>query len=354
MSTPQPQNQLIKQKRDVRDLLNSENFKLEIAKVLPKHLTPERMTRVALTATLKTPGLLSCTPESLTNALLVCSQAGLEPDGRLAHLIPYGNTCTVIFDYKGLVTLAIRNGMQAVYADKVCEDDVFEASVENGVKQITHRPDFRKARGPAVCYYSVCQRDGVTDWEVMTKEEVDAIRKRSRAGGNGPWVTDYDEMAKKTVLRRMSKRWDLLPEIADVINRDDDVPVEVRAPMAKPIFDATPGAAPVPVETPVEEPAGDEQAEAEAGLAPEQPARKAPVVPATETNYVKSVRNLCKIAGISEGFLMDHLSSSGSTDGSVSSLEELAVYDSGRVLRLVYEEWKDLVASMKKPEGGAK
>ena len=114
---------LVQAKRSVRDLISADKTKLEIAKVLPKHLTPERMTRVALTATMKNPKLLECTPESLMNALLVCSQAGLEPDGRLAHLIPYGNVVQVIFDYKGLVTLALRNGAETVYADKVCEFD---------------------------------------------------------------------------------------------------------------------------------------------------------------------------------------------------------------------------------------
>lgn len=342
-----PNQQLIKQKRDVRDLINAESFKNEIAKVLPKHLTPERMTRVALTAFLKTPGLLSCTPESLTNALLICSQAGLEPDGRLAHLIPYGNACTVIFDYKGLVTLAIRNGMQAVYADKVCEDDVFDACVENGVKKITHRPDFRKSRGEAVCYYSVCQRDGVTDWEVMTKEEVDAIRARSKAGQNGPWKTDYDEMAKKTVLRRMSKRWDLLPEIADVINRDDDMPVEIRAPMAKPIFDVTPGAA--PLEVLPDPPAADQASEAQAGLAP-QPAAK--IEPQSGPNYVKGVRDLCKMARVSEGALLDHLQAIGSTDGSCATLEELAMYEGGRVLKLTFDNWTAVLANIQGAEKG--
>ena len=83
----QPSRALIESKHTVSDLLNSERAKTEIAKVLPKHLTAERMTRVALTATLKNPALLQCLPQSLMNALLVCSQAGLEPDGRLAHLI---------------------------------------------------------------------------------------------------------------------------------------------------------------------------------------------------------------------------------------------------------------------------
>lgn len=343
-----PQNQLIKQKRDVRDLINSDLCKAEIAKVLPKHLTPERMTRVALTATLKTPKLLECTPESLMNALLICSQAGLEPDGRLAHLIPYGNVVQVIFDYKGLVTLALRSGAEAVYADKVCEADVFDAFVEDGDKKLVHRPDWRKSRGEAVCYYAVIKRGGVTDWEVMSKEEVDAIRKRSRASGSGPWVTDYDEMAKKTVLRRMSKRWDLLPDIRDVINADDDVPVGVAHPVSKPIFD-TPVSLPAPPESETS-PVLDEQAEAAAGLAPAQEAPPVESRPANGNggqNYVKAVRNLCKMSKITEGALLDFLQGTGSTDGSVGTLEELGLYGGGKLIAMCHDQWADMSKRIK-------
>jgi recombination protein RecT len=218
----------VPQKKDVRELLQSEAVLSQLRKVLPKYLTAERMARVMLTACIKTPKLLQCTRESLLQAMMICSQAGLEPDGRNAHLIPYGDTVQVIFDYKGLVALAERNGVKNIYADKVCDNDKFRAWVEDGVKKLNHEIDFTKPRGNAYAYYSSCRRSDMLDYEVMTKDEVDAIRKRSKAAGNGPWVTDYDEMAKKTVLRRMSKRWDLSSEVAEVINDDDDVPTDIN------------------------------------------------------------------------------------------------------------------------------
>ena len=87
-------------KMAIRDHLNSDAFKNEVARVLPKHCTPERMVRTGLTALMKTPKLASCTPESFLNCMLQLSQWGLEPDGRHAHLIPYGDVCTLILDYR--------------------------------------------------------------------------------------------------------------------------------------------------------------------------------------------------------------------------------------------------------------
>jgi len=233
------------QKKDIRALLQSEGVKQQLAMVLPKHLTPERMARVACTAILKTPKLAECRPESLLQALMLCSQAGLEPDGRNAHLIPYGDSCQVIFDYKGLVAIAERNGVECIYADKVCENDEFTASVEDGEKKISHRINWKGDRGNAYAYYASCRRNGRLDYEVMQRSEVDAIRKRSKASGSGPWVTDYDEMAKKTVLRRMSKRWDLTAEIHEAIQSEPGFAPMKQAVVAPPTF----------LEAPKEEPA---------------------------------------------------------------------------------------------------
>jgi len=146
----------------------------------------------------------------------------------------------VIFDYKGLISLALRNGgLDAVYADKVCENDLFSARVVNGVKQLSHEIDWKKPRGKTYAYYAVSSKGSVVDFEVMSLEEVEAIRARSKAKDKGPWVSDFDEMGKKCPIRRMSKRWDLLPEIRDAIYADDDTPepIEVQA-HSRPIFAA--------------------------------------------------------------------------------------------------------------------
>ena len=217
------------QNRSIRDYLNSPGMLTEIAKVLPTHCTPERMIRVALTAITKTPKLATCTKESFFECLLNLSQWGLEPDGRRAHLIPYGNKCTLVVDYKGYVELAYRSGVaKNIHAAVVCSGDVFAYKLG---KVVDHTPwDFRldekpAERGEVIAAYCIIEMSGgAQHHEVMTKEEVLAIQKRSKAGVNGPWVSDWNEMAKKTVFRRASKWIPMSAEIRDAFERDDDAP----------------------------------------------------------------------------------------------------------------------------------
>jgi recombination protein RecT len=164
--------------------------------------------------------------------LLNLSQMGLEPDGRNAHLIPYGKECTLIVDYKGYAELVMRSGLVAsIHADKVCENDVFVVDLGE-IKE--HRIDYKADRGKPYAYYCrVKMKDGTTKCEVMTRAEVEAIRGRSRAGSSGPWVSDFDEMAKKTVFRRCQKWLPISPEIRDALEKDDDRIIE-HAPAPAP------------------------------------------------------------------------------------------------------------------------
>jgi recombination protein RecT len=217
----------------------------QFAKALPSHLTPERFSRIAITAITRTPKLAECTEASLMRCLLDLSALGLEPDGRNAHLIPYGKDCTLIIDYKGMVDLARRSGV-IIRAEAVCEHDQFDWV--NGI--VTHRVDWRKPRGEVQAVYAEGRTtDGEIQTATMTYDEVEAIRKRSKAGGNGPWVTDWSEMAKKTAVRRLSKMLPLSPEFRDALDKDDDrierdvtpTPAQLPAPTTAPkkaLFDA--------------------------------------------------------------------------------------------------------------------
>jgi recombination protein RecT len=220
----------IEKKKDevsIRGLLSGDKFKAEIQRALPAHLKPDRFIRVALTAMTKTPKLAQCDKASFFNCLLSLSQLGIEPDGRRAHLIPFENRkrgvteCQLIIDYKGIVELVMRSGnVSNIHADVLCMNDVFEYD-RGEIK--THRIDFKQPRGEVYGAYAICRfKDGTEKTEVMTKGEIESIRKRSRAGQDGPWVTDWNEMAKKTVFRRLSKWLTLSPEQRDVLEKDDD------------------------------------------------------------------------------------------------------------------------------------
>lgn len=229
MSAQQPTTNIETQKekpKGVREWIQSDYFKSAIAQSLPKHVTPERFARICLTATMRTPDLLNCSKESVFKAMLDLSSLGLEPDGRRAHLIPFKNNKSntyevqLIIDYKGLIELAKRSGeVKNWRAELVCENDSFRW--ENGI--VYHSVDFLKPRGKPLAVYSHVRNKGdIDDYEIMTLDEVSKIRDRSKAGKFGPWVTDFNEMAKKTVMRRHSKRLTLSPEFAHAIEVDSD------------------------------------------------------------------------------------------------------------------------------------
>lgn len=204
-----------------------DTMKEQWALVLPSCVSKERFARIALTCIRKNEKLAAAlnTPQgkaSLMSAFMRCAEIGIEPDGRRAHLIPYGNEVTLIIDYKGLVEIVQRTGaITSIHADKVCDNDVF--TFDRGELK-AHTIDYRQPRGNAYAYYCLVRfKDGTEKCEVMTKEEVESIRKRSKAGNSGPWVTDFDEMAKKTVFRRCSKWLPMPTEAKDAIEADDDM-----------------------------------------------------------------------------------------------------------------------------------
>jgi len=220
-------------KLSIKQHLLSDEMQQQIARALPSHMSAERMARVTLTAMTRTPKLQDCTPESFFRCLLDLSSWGLEPDGRRAHLIPYGKECTLILDYKGLVELCYRTGtVHNIHADVVRDGDLFQFSMG---KVTAHTPwaflpkDERpKEAGDIIAAYCIVEMKNAVKCEVMTREEVDAIKNRSRAGSSGPWKTDYAEMAKKTVFRRASKWLPISSEMVEAFDRDIDTPQPIQ------------------------------------------------------------------------------------------------------------------------------
>lgn len=217
----------------LRDLLQGDAFKASLANVLPTHMTADRFVRVALAATKRTPALAKCEQKTVLESLMLCSQYGLEPDGRRAHLVAYGTTCQLIIDYKGLAELLIRGGrVLSIHADAVCANDDFV--YDSGV--ITrHVVDWSKPRGEPYAYCVIVRmRGGGVKCEVMTTAEVDAVRNSSRAANTGPWKSHYGEMAKKTVFRRATKWLPLTADIRDHLDKEDAIDlVDVTAHSAR-------------------------------------------------------------------------------------------------------------------------
>lgn len=204
----------------------------QISKALPKHMDPDRLARVALTTIRTNPKLLQCKVESLMASVMQAAQLGLEP-GLIGHcyIIPYGQEAQFIIGYRGLIDLARRSGnIESIAAHAVYEKDEFE--FEYGLNEkLVHKPAISD-RGKPIMYYAYAKfKGGGHQIEVMSIDDIDAIRKRSRASGNGPWVTDYDEMAKKTVIRRMVKYLPISVEIMKGIAQDETVKKEIAEDM---------------------------------------------------------------------------------------------------------------------------
>ena len=184
-----------------------------IARSLPAHvLSPHRFQQVMLTACSMNPMLLDCTPASLIGSIIRGASLGLDPEPALGqmYLVPFKNVVQLIVGYKGLVNLAWQSGSLAtIGARAVVSGDVFE--VELGTdERLVHRPPMKRdANAPFTHFYAVASVIGTNQkmFEVMELEEVKAIRDRSPSArkGGGPWATDFEIMARKTVLRRLCK-----------------------------------------------------------------------------------------------------------------------------------------------------
>ena len=204
----------------------------EISKALPKVMTPERFTRIALSAVSNTPKLAECTPQSFLGAMMNAAQLGLEPNTPLgqAYLITYGKTCQFQIGYKGLLDLAHRANTN-VEAHEVYENDEFTYSY--GLKPTLEHIPAMKNRGKVVAYYAIWRNENNYGFEVMSKEDIDSHAKKfSKTANNGPWVTNYDEMAKKTVIKKVLKYAPLNSEFATQLTADETIKTEINEDMS--------------------------------------------------------------------------------------------------------------------------
>lgn len=204
--------------------------KASIAAVLPRHVTPDRMLRIAMGALRTTPALMDATVESLMGGVMLCAQVGLEPNTPMGHayLIPFKNKkqnrtdVQVIFGYKGLIDLARRSGqIVSLSAQAVRENDHFDFAY--GLNERLEHIPAKENRGDVIAVYAVAKlKDGGHQFEVMYRSQIDEVMRKSQSKGNfGPWKDHFEEMARKTAIRRLFKYLPVSIEIARAVQVDE-------------------------------------------------------------------------------------------------------------------------------------
>lgn len=210
-----------------------EQRKESIAKALPKHLTTERVIKMAIVAASRSPLLLQCVPESIFNAMIDSSQLGLEPFSplNLSYIIPYRNGNTGQYEakfmpsYRGLLELSRRSGeIKSIQAEVVYERDTIE--VEKGLTpKLRHVPvyDGKDAGKPVLIYAIANFKDGGYQFVIMTVPQIEEIRKKSKSANKGPWVDFWEEMAKKSALKNLLKYCPSSTQLLTAMEKDNAI-----------------------------------------------------------------------------------------------------------------------------------
>ena len=224
--------------KDVLCVINSPAMKAQLAAALPRHMTAERMIRIATTEIRKVPELRNCDSTSFIGAIVQCSQLGLEPGSALGHayLLRFGNgkakngkkNVQLIIGYRGMIDLARRSGQIISLSARVvreCDEFSYELGLD---EKLVHRPG-ENEDAPITHVYAVAKlKDGGVQFEVMTRKQVEKVRDtHSKAaknaaskGASSIWDEHFEDMAKKTVIRKLFKYLPVSIEIQRAVSMD--------------------------------------------------------------------------------------------------------------------------------------
>lgn len=196
-----------------------------IAAVATSGVDVDRLIKQAAIAAMENDDLKVCDRASLVLSVARVCELGLDLSKTLgqAYLVPFKGKATIIIGYKGLIELAYRSGrVKMIDAREVRDGDTF--SWTGGTNPaVNHEPAPLGKRGDLVGVYCIIDMtDGARKVEVMDRNEVEAIRRRSRSGNVGPWQTDYARMATKTVIRRACQQLPLSPQLKKAMEYDGD------------------------------------------------------------------------------------------------------------------------------------
>lgn len=293
----------------IRDVL--EKRQADIAKAIPRGIDAQRFTRVALSNFQLKPQLLDCTPASVFTAIMQAASWGLELDPVLgqAYLVPYKGQCQLILGYRGMLQLARRSGDIANFLPGVVhqKDDFRYQRVgrrpDGSLGSVLEHTEYDGPDDPGevvATYIVMFTKDGAEQIDVLYRRDIDKARARSRAKDSGPWVTDFEPMALKSVVRRAAKFWPLETSVAAAINQDELIDLGVETPVMPALEAGEPEAvvekpkglnalidkprvAPETPVAPVE--AAPTQQHVDAATPKEIPAAKDPAAPLTQAEY---------------------------------------------------------------------
>lgn len=217
-----------------------ERMKPEFARTLPPQIDPDKFVRVSITAVQNMPMLLECDRKTLYSACMKCATDGLLPDGREAAIVKFGSSAQYMPMVAGIMKKVRQSGeLLSLAAHVVYSNDQFEY-VLGDEERIIHHPFMGEDRGRPITAYAIAKtKDGGIYRDVMSVAEIERVRSVSRGKDRGPWVDWWDEMAKKTVIRRLSKRLPMSTDTDEFFRRRDEEETIIEAPAIEVIPEKT-------------------------------------------------------------------------------------------------------------------
>ena len=194
-----------------------------IKSLLPEHVTENRFMRVTVMAVQRQPDMLRVNRDSLLQAVLDCAEDGLLPNGKEAALVKFGDQAVYMPMIGGIHKKIRQSGeLLSIDAQVVYDGDEWDYWIDDEGPHFKWRPSFGGDRGQIkLVFAQAITKDGGKYFEVMSVDDVEKVRAASKAAKNGPWVQWWEEMAKKTVTRRLAKRLPMATDVERVIERDN-------------------------------------------------------------------------------------------------------------------------------------
>ncbi len=200
------------------------SMKEQFSTALPKHISPAKFVRVLQTAVSTNPGLVTANRDSLLASCMRLAEKGLNADGNEAALVLFGDKVTPMVMLGGVLKLARNSGeIKSITSQTVYKNDIFEYWIDVDGEHINHRPSFFSDRGEMIGVYALAQtKDNGIYIEVLTMSDIEKIKKSSRSANSGPWQSWFEQMAKKSALRRLCKRLPSSTDLDQALSDDDE------------------------------------------------------------------------------------------------------------------------------------